>query len=347
MANEEQLALLRQGVAVWNRWRKAYDVPSPDLKQTDLRQVRLNRANLHGADLRGTNLSEASLVGANLCFSNLTQANLSGARLRGAYLSNATLTLTNLSGADLYSASLNKANLSGADLNGAKLTRAQLVRANLTNAILTQCSVYGIALWNVQLEGAVQHTLIITSDKEPTIAVDDLEMAQFISLLLSHDRLRTAFNAVAERGVLLLGHFRDGGLEILQTVAAQLREERYLPIMLDLDRPDDRTHRATIQTLAGLSRFIIADVSGPSVAPELYATIPHVKIPFVPLFEAGKEPFAMAVDLLEYPWVVKPSVIFASAEELVSLVSSRIIAPAEEKHQVRQRLLNELFLPRN
>lgn len=368
MANEEQLAVLRQGVAAWNRWRKEHDEAYPDLHGADLCQVRLNRANLHGADLRKANLSQASLVGANLCYANLTQANLSGAHLRGASLGSTTLTLTNLSGADLrqahldrakllatdlseanlsdanlYGASLNKVNLSGADLSGATLTRAQLVETNLTNATLTRCSVYGIALWNVQLEGAIQGTLIITPEGEPTIVVDDLELAQFTSLLLSHNNLRTVFNAVMERGVLLLGHFGDGGLEILQAIAARLREERYQPIMLNLDRPDDRTHRKTVQMLAGLSRFIIADVSGPSVPPELSATIPHFKIPFVPIFEAGKEPFAMAVDLLEYPWVVKPSVIFTSAEELVSLVSSKIIAPAEEKHQARQRLLKALF----
>lgn len=368
MANEEQLALLRQGVAVWNRWRKEYDESHPDLHGADLRQARLNRINFHGADLREANLSQASLVGANLCFANLTQANLDDAHLRGAYLSRTLLTLTNLSRADLrqahldgakllatdlseanlsnanlYSASLNRANLSGADLSSAKLTRAQFVRTNLTNATLTQCSVYGIALWNIQLEGATQGTIIITPEDEPTIAVDDLEMAQFISLLLSQNKLRTAFNAVMERGVLLLGRFGGGGLELLQAIAASLREEQYLPIMLNLDRPDDRTHQETVQTLAGLSRFIIADVSGPSVAPELYATVPHFKIPFVPIFEAGKEPFAIAVDLLEYPWVIKPPIIFTSTEELVSLVPSKIIAPAEKKHRARQQLLNELF----
>ena len=51
----------------------------------------------------------------------------------------------------------------------------------------------------------------------------------------------------------------------------------------------------------------------------------------------------MAVDLLEYPWVVRPSAIFANTNELVSLVPSKIITPAEEKHQARQKLLDELF----
>ncbi len=81
----------------------------------------------------------------------------------------------------------------------------------------------------------------------------------------------------------------------------------------------------------------------PSVPQELYATVPHFKIPFVPILETGRKPFSMAVDLLEYPWVVRPPVIYTSTEELLDLVPSRIIAPAEEKHQARQQLLNELF----
>jgi hypothetical protein len=65
--------------------------------------------------------------------------------------------------------------------------------------------------------------------------------------------------------------------------------------------------------------------------------------PFRPHLEAGRKPLSMAVDLLEYPWVVRPPVIFTSTEELLDLVPSRIISPAEEKPQARQQLLNELF----
>jgi hypothetical protein len=99
-----------------------------------------------------------------------------------------------------------------------------------------------------------------------------------------------------------------------------------------------------VKTLAGLSRFIIADLSGPSVPQELYATVPHFKIPFVPIIEAGRRPFAMAVDILEYPWVIRPPVTFATTEELLEQLPARVIAPAEEKHRSRQELLNELFV---
>jgi hypothetical protein len=50
------------------------------------------------------------------------------------------------------------------------------------------------------------------------IVVDDIEVAQFVHLLLNHRKLRKAIDAVAERGVLILGRFSQGGLEVLQTL---------------------------------------------------------------------------------------------------------------------------------
>jgi hypothetical protein len=46
MANEEHLALLRQGVDVWNAWRAREPAIAPDL----------SGAPLYGADLGGANL---------------------------------------------------------------------------------------------------------------------------------------------------------------------------------------------------------------------------------------------------------------------------------------------------
>jgi hypothetical protein len=77
----------------------------------------------------------------------------------------------------------------------------------------------------------------VTQNGEPVISVDDLEVAQFIYLLLNHQKLRNVLNTVTQRGVLLLGRFGDGGLEVLQTVAARLREQsicRSFLILTDL-----------------------------------------------------------------------------------------------------------------
>jgi hypothetical protein len=51
----------------------------------------------------------------------------------------------------------------------------------------------------------------------------------------------------------------------------------------------------------------------------------------------------MSLDLLEYPWVVRPPVTFATTEELLEHLSAKVIAPAEEKYKARQKLLDELF----
>jgi hypothetical protein len=133
--------------------------------------------------------------------------------------------------------------------------------------------------------------LIVTPPSEATFVVDNLEVAQFIYLLLNHKKLRDVFNTMTERGVLILRRFGGGGLEVLQAIAAKLREEKYLPIIFDFERPQDRNYTETVKTLAGLARFVIADLSGPSVPQEPYATIPHFKIPFVPIIEASRKPF--------------------------------------------------------
>jgi uncharacterized protein YjbI with pentapeptide repeats len=46
MANEEQIAILKQGVDVWNEWRKNYSDIKPTLPWADLSGANLRYANL-------------------------------------------------------------------------------------------------------------------------------------------------------------------------------------------------------------------------------------------------------------------------------------------------------------
>ena len=133
MASGDHLAILRQGVEAWNRWRRENADIKPDL----------NGAYLSGAYLRRVNLSRAYLI----------EVDLSGASLTGANLSNAYLIAANFSGADIiranfYQADLNRAILSGADLRQTNLTEASLIQANfsrtnLSGATLSQACVLG------------------------------------------------------------------------------------------------------------------------------------------------------------------------------------------------------------
>jgi uncharacterized protein YjbI with pentapeptide repeats len=82
MANEDHIALLKKGVAAWNRWRKK----NPDIRP-NLSRASLNKANLGKADLSRANLTKADLSGANLKKADPSEANLTEANLEGITIS--------------------------------------------------------------------------------------------------------------------------------------------------------------------------------------------------------------------------------------------------------------------
>jgi hypothetical protein len=71
------------------------------------------------------------------------------------------------------------------------LSEALLIETTLVDAILNNCSIYGISAWGVKLRaGTIQRGLVITGGGAPAITVDDLEVAQFIHLMLHNNKLR-------------------------------------------------------------------------------------------------------------------------------------------------------------
>ena len=255
MANKEHLTILEKGVETWNTWREA----NPDIKP-DLSGIKLSRKELSRANFRWANLIDADLKWSNLYHANFSCANLTKANLQGT--------------------NLHKAVLDAATLEGTILSYATLTEGSLEGTILVDCHIHRISVWGTEADRATQRNLIIPRQGEPMIAVDDLEVAQFIYMLLKHAKLRKVINSITNKGVLILGRFGGGGLEVLQSIAEKLREMKYLPIIFDFERPDQTDYTETIKILAGLSRFVIVDLSGPSVPQELGATVPHFAISF-------------------------------------------------------------------
>jgi Pentapeptide repeats (8 copies) len=328
MANQEQLAILHQGVEVWNKWRNENPDVEVNLIDANLRNVYLYRADLHEARLMNTNLTSAYLAGANLRNAILLSADLLSADLDGA----------DLEGADLTEANLDNANLHYANLTGVMLERASLIYTKIEKAKISGSFVHGINVWDLKGEFEEQKDLIITRDRQPIITVDNIKVAQFIYLILNNEEIRNAINTLTSKSVLILGRFsipeRKG---ILDTLRNKLREYNLLPIVFDFDRPIDKDFTETIKTLAGLSYFVIADVTNPKSSPlELQATVPDYQIPFVPIIQEGESPFAMMVDLQKkYNWVLN-TVTYDSMETLIKVLKPLIIDPAMEKrHELR------------
>jgi hypothetical protein len=185
-------------------------------------------------------------------------------------------------------------NLAGADLRGALLVGATLVDTNLTGADLTGCQIYGVSAWGLKLERAKQQNLVITSEDEPEITVDNIEVAQFIYLLLHNEKIRDVIDTIGKKAVLILGRFTDNRKAVLDALREELRKRDYLPILFDFDVPATRDITETVSLLARMARFIIADLTDPSSIPkELEAIVPHLAVPVQPLLEGSSRPYAM------------------------------------------------------
>jgi hypothetical protein len=207
-----------------------------------------------------------------------------------------------------------------------------LIETNLLDATLTDCRIYGISAWNAKLNaGTIQQGLIITPIGEPAITVDDLEVAQFVNLLLHNEKIRDVIDTVGRKGVLLLGRFTEGRMVVLDRLRDELRKRGYLPIVFNFDKPETKDFTETVRLLAGMSKFVIADITNPKSAPlELQATVPEIMVPFRPIIEEGEKPFAMLQDLWikHREWMFEP-LYYSSVDALIASLDERIIKPAE------------------
>jgi uncharacterized protein YjbI with pentapeptide repeats len=313
---------------------------SASLRRANLQQARLDGAHLERADMREVDLSQANLFTAKLDRANLHESNLNEASLIEAQLRMADVSHAKLRGANLYGADLQSTNFSGSDLSDAQLSLTKLVRTNLDGANLSGCGVYGISAWDVRLTGTIQSNLIITPDYLPMIQVDNLEVAQFVYLLLNNERIRHVIDTITSKVVLILGRFTAERKKVLDSIRTELRKRDYVPILFDFSKPDSKDLTGTVTTLANMARFIIADLTDPSSVPhELATIIPNTAVPVQAILLAGRGKYGMFGDLKgRYHWVLEPYE-YESEKELLNDLGEKVVTPAEAKaRNLRQKM---------
>ena len=316
-----------------------------DLKKANLMQCDASDAFFHSANLARARMQKGRFIGADFSESNLKRADLSNADLTGADFFSADLRQAVLRGANLSKANLGLANLAGADLSGANLqfaslAGAQLIQTNLEGADISGCLVYGISAWGLRLKGAIQRNLTITNRTkivhpyrpEPTITTDNLEVAQFIYLLLNNEKVRSVLDAISTKVVLILGRFTPERKVILDALRDALRKRDLLPILFDFDKPLQRDITETISTLAHIARFVIADITdAKSIPQELQRIVPDLpSVPVQPLLQVSEGEYGMFEHFKRYPWVLSVH-RYQDASDLIADLADKVIAPAEAK----------------
>ena len=307
MMEDDPSRILMQGPAVWSAWRQRNPASlvfaSPNW---------YNCPGRGGKQMKGKNRIDFS--GMNLSGALILKAFAEGLTLRNCIFENTVFeegdfSRADFSGATFRNTRFNKTIFTGANFDGATIVNCNLNRINLVGASfrvkeITETVIYGIAAWDlVTSEESKQSRLVIEKtyefysdlirqEKIPMM-VDDIELAQFIYYLSNHKKMREAINILNDKGVLLLGRFKDGGLKRLYTVLELLRGKGYMPMIFDFTRPDNLSLTETAVTMAGLSKFVSVDLSGSSVPAELQAILIQIKKPVL----AFGNPYALFPDL--------------------------------------------------
>jgi uncharacterized protein YjbI with pentapeptide repeats len=355
MANEEQLAMFHEGVEAWNAWRKknrdvwidlsymwfnggwessmAINLAGAYLYEANFMRAAMPKADFRKADVRGANFHGAHLDGARF-----DGASASGARFSGAWLNGASFQRASLDDANFVWARLERA-----DLREARLRHATFVGTDLTRANLAGCSIYGISVWRPKLDDVIQTNLVITPNDEPSVTVDNLEVAQFIYLLLHNEKIRDVIDTVGKKAVLILGRFTTARKQILDAIRNDLRARGYLPILFDFQKPKSKDLTETISILAHMARFVIADLTdAKSIPQELSAIVPHLpSVPVQPILLTSQQEYSMFEHWPRFPWVLDPF-SYEDQTHLIEHLEEKVIAPPEKRIQGKMTESSEL-----
>ena len=351
----EELAILKQGVEIWNKWRRDNPTITPTLGWTNLSGMDLTRVdfsrsslwgtNFHGCELHLANFNGAELWNANLSLCNLDHALFRKANLREALLANSQLTYCDMREADLSMAHLGNANLLGslvtdATLNNAILDCATLVEVDLSGSDLTGCCVFGVSAWNVKTNSLTNQSSLVISNRrnleplketDPVITVDDLEIAQFVYLMIQNQNIRRIIDTITSKVVLILGRFTPDRKCVIDALREELRKHDYVPVVFDFERPPDRTFMETVSILAHMSRFIIGDFTEPKIIlQEAEHIVRNIAVPFVPLLarDTEREPTTL-FDLRVNHRSLLDTVYYNDIDDLLTRLGREVIALAE------------------
>lgn len=326
MINDDYIEILQSGSESWNRWRKENPNTIPQLREVNFMQyftdkndfysvpsfscVDFSDVDLHMSSLRNGEFCDCCFDGAKITFADLVDAHFEectfrNVSMRVTAIGSATFHNCIFEDADLSYCSAEDTSFEGSEFVDTKLEHINFVTNDFKNTKLMNCSVYGISSWDLDLENSEQRNLIITKEDQPVITVDNIELAQFIYLMINNSRLRNIIDTITSKVVLILGNFSPERKAVLDEIRERLRQQDFIPVMFDFEKPESRNLTETVFTLANMSRFVIADLSNArSIGHELSAIVPRLpSVIFYPLILKDERKYGMFDDFKSYNWV--------------------------------------------
>jgi uncharacterized protein YjbI with pentapeptide repeats len=325
MAKSEDVAKLVAGVEVWNNWRKTDKENNPDLSDINFISVGgqpeycilpeysgfdLSHCNLNRASLRNCIFSECDFSSSSLHFSDIVDSrcvncNFQGAELNVSKIGSSEFISCDFTDAQLSYCSAEETSFIGSTFIRTKLDMMSLVKTDFSNTMIDGALVYGISAWDLNFKGSVQQNIYI-SDKYTSITVPNIELAQFIALLVNNSKIREIIDTISSKVVLILGRFTKNRKAVLDAIKNELQIYSYVPVLFDFEGPKSRDFTETILTLASISKFIIADLSmAKSIPQELSSVIPHFpSVPIQPIIQKQEREYSLFEHFEKYPWVM-------------------------------------------
>ena len=284
MPSSKCLDMLNSGVEAWNNWRRTDEGCYVDLSDIDFvsdcpkvegfyNLPEFNYYNFSGLNINRASLRNGMFIDCDFSDSNLYSSDLVDSYCQGCDFSRAKLTVSRIGSAVFEDCDFSNANLSycsaeetsfkGSKLVGTNLSNMSLVKTDFSNTQIDGVCAYGVSVWDINLKGCKQGNITI-SKSDGSITVPNIELAQFIALLLNSKKLRQVIETITSKVVLILGRFTPERKKILDKIKIRLEKHGYLAVILDFKAPANRDITETVITLATLSKFIVADLIRPS-----------------------------------------------------------------------------------
>jgi hypothetical protein len=145
--------------------------------------------------------------------------------------------------------------------------------------------------------------LVISKDKQPHITVDDIEVAQFIYMILDNKKVKNVIDTLKTKAILILSSFDEESMLIHSILKDTIRSHGYLPLLFDFKAPYTQELMETVKTMALLSCFVIVDLSRRSgQLHELASLVRDTYIPFTTIAREGTKITTMQREFRHYYW---------------------------------------------